>query len=75
MLALSVVLCLLPLALVLSVVPLNEWLTSVYLMFVAVFIFREYLRRMEYTGILLRDHWLVSLNIACLIGFILYIFN
>lgn len=75
MLALLVVLLLLPLWLIGSVLGTAEWMITLYLSAETVFIFREYLRRMEYAGMLAASPWVVSLNLASLSGFILYLFN
>jgi hypothetical protein len=74
MLALIAILLHVPL-LLLSFVGMNEWLNAVYLLIVAVIIFREYLRRMEYAGILQRYKWISAINLTTLVGFILFVFN
>jgi hypothetical protein len=50
----------------------SEWLTTAWLILTATFIFKEYLRRMEYAGVLLNNKWIV-LNLLSLTGFILFI--
>lgn len=53
----------------------SEWLTSAWLILTAAFIFKEYLRRMEYAGILSNNKWIVSMNLLSLTGFILFLFH
>ena len=74
MLALSVILLLIPLMIILIMFQM-EWLATSWLILTAVFIFKEYLRRMEYVGVLVKNKWIVSINILSLIGFILYLFH
>jgi predicted DCC family thiol-disulfide oxidoreductase YuxK len=74
MLALSVILLLTPLMFFL-VFQIGEWFFSIALIIIALYIFKEYLRRMEYAGILPSNKWTFSLNLACLIGFILFLFH
>jgi hypothetical protein len=52
-----------------------EWLAAVWLILTAIFIFKEYLRRMEYAGVLLNNKWIVSMNLLSLTGFILFLFH
>lgn len=74
MLALISILLLTPLF-VFTLLPGNEWITSAYLILVAVIVFKEYLRRMEYAGVLLSNKWVVSINLVSLSGFILVLFG
>jgi hypothetical protein len=55
--------------------PGNEWVTSVYLILTAIIIFKEYLRRMDYAGVLLTNKWVVSINLVSLSAFILVLFG
>jgi predicted DCC family thiol-disulfide oxidoreductase YuxK len=74
MLALTTILLLLPL-LILNLFYTNEWINSFYLLFSAVFIFKEYIRRMDFAGLLIKNKWLVSLNLLSLTGFLFYLFH
>ena len=74
MLALLVILLLIPL-MVIKFFSESEWLATVWLILTAAFIFKEYLRRMEYVGVLSKNKWIASMNILSLIGFILYLFH
>ena len=74
MLALTTILLLIPL-LLLNLFSINEWLNTIYLVFTAAFIFQEYIRRMDYAGVLLKNKWLVSLNLLSLTGFLFYLFH
>jgi len=74
MLALSVILLLMPLLFLNNFISI-EWLNSAYLIGTTVFIFKEYIRRMKYTGILTKNKWVVSLNLLCLTAFILFLFH
>lgn len=74
MLALTVILLLVPLA-ILHNFFFSELLSTVWLVLTAAFIFKEYVRRMEYAGVLSRNKWVVSMNLLSLTGFILFLFH
>ena len=74
MLALLVILLLTPL-MIFQFIFDSEWLVTSWLIFTALFIFKEYLRRMEYAGVLSNNKWIVSMNLLSLIGFILFLFR
>jgi hypothetical protein len=74
MLALITILLLTPLLAITSL-PENEWIISVYLIITAAVVFKEYLRRMEYAGVLINNKWVVSFNLLSLSGFILVLFG
>jgi hypothetical protein len=74
MLALITILLLLPL-LAAGSIPESEWIISVYLIVTAAIVFKEYLRRMEYAGVLINNKWVVSINLLSLSGFILVLFG
>jgi hypothetical protein len=74
MLALSVILLLLPLAL-LNKFFFSEMVSTFWLILTAVLIFKEYVRRMEYVGVLYNNQWVVSMNLLSLTGFILFLFH
>ena len=74
MLALLVILLLMPLMIIQSFLN-SELLATISLILTAAFIFKEYLRRMEFAGILLNNKWIVSMNLLSLTGFILYLFH
>ena len=74
MLALSVILLLAPL-MILQFLFNSEWVATAWLILTSIFTFKEYLRRMEYAGVLLNNKWIVSLNLLSLTGFILFLFH
>ena len=74
MLALLTILLLIPLVFIHYWFSLSYWFSVIYLAATAVFIFKEYLRRMEYTGILMVNKWIAAINLAGMSGFILFIF-
>jgi predicted DCC family thiol-disulfide oxidoreductase YuxK len=74
MLALSVILLLTPL-MIFQFIFDSEWLVTSWLIFTALFIFKEYLRRMEYAGVLSNNKWIISMNLLSLTGFILFLFH
>jgi hypothetical protein len=74
MLALITILLLLPLLAVVLILQ-SDWLISVYLTAAAGVVFKEYLRRMEYAGVLINNKWVVSMNLLSLSCFILYLFG
>lgn len=74
MLALTAILLLLPLW-PLQFTGIGEVFIITWLILATVVIFKEYLRRMEYAGILIRHKWIVSINLLCLCGFILFLFG
>lgn len=69
------ILLLVPLLLVANWLRLPDWLITGYLGGVAVLVFEEYLRRMEYAGILPTNRWIAATNIVCMIGFLLFLFT
>ena len=74
MLALSAILLLLPL-MILHNFFFSELFSTAWLIVIATIIFKEYARRMEYTGILSNNKWIVSINLLSLTGFILFLFH
>jgi len=74
MLALSVILLLTPL-MILELFFYSEWFSTAWLIVTATFVFREYIRRMEYVGIISNNKWIVSMNLLSLTGFILFLFH
>ena len=74
MLALLVILLLTPLMIIQFLFD-SEWLATVWLILTATFIFKEYLRRMEYAGVLSNNKWVVSMNLLSLTGFISFLFH
>ena len=74
MLALSVILLLIPL-MIFQFVFDSEWLATTGLILTAIFIFKEYIRRMEYAGVLSNNKWIVSMNLLSLTCFILFLFH
>ena len=74
MLALSVIFLLSPL-MILHYFFYSELFSTAWLIITAGIIFKEYARRMEYTGVLSNNKWIVSLNLLSLTGFILFLFH
>ena len=74
MLALSVILLLTPL-IIIQLTLNSELLMTLWLILTAAFIFKEYLRRMEYAGVLSNNKWVVSMNLLTLTCFILFLFH
>jgi predicted DCC family thiol-disulfide oxidoreductase YuxK len=74
MLATTVILLLMPLLFV-QLFYFEEIFASIFLIAIAIFILKEYLRRMEYAGILAKYKWIVSLNLFCLTLFLLFLFH
>jgi len=74
-LALLVILFLIPLLLFEKLFVLNDTIVTIYLVFTAMFIFKEYLRRMDYAGVLVKNSWIVSVNLTSITGFLLFLFN
>jgi len=74
MLALLVILLLSPL-LIIQFIFDSELLITIWLILTAAYIFKEYLRRMEYAGVLSNNKWIVSMNLLSLTGFILFLFH
>ncbi|MBI1342324.1 MAG: DUF393 domain-containing protein [Terrimonas sp.] len=54
---------------------LTAILLSLYLVFLSIFIFQEYLRRMDYIGLLSKHRWISGINLAGICFFILYLFR
>lgn len=75
MLALLTILLLLPLLLFIKLFGVVDVLLPLYLGITALVIFREYLRRMEYAGILPARKWTASLNLVCMAGYVLFMFS
>lgn len=75
MLALATILLLIPLMIIRAWFDLPNWLLITYLGGLSVFIFKEYLRRMEYAGVLPADKWVASINLVCLMAFLLFVFH
>ena len=74
MLALSVILLLIPLLTIFYIFD-SELFSTTCLILTASFIFKEYIRRMEYAGILQNNKWIASMNLLSLTGFILFLFR
>ena len=74
-LALLVILFLIPLLFFEKFFVLNDTIVTIYLAFTAMFIFKEYLRRMDYAGVLVKNSWIISVNLTSITGFLLFLFN
>jgi predicted DCC family thiol-disulfide oxidoreductase YuxK len=74
MLALIAILLLIPLMFICQF-PISEWLVTSYLILTSVIILKEYLRRMEYAGVLKNNKWIPAINLLSINGFILFLFS
>lgn len=74
MLALLAMLVLTPLLIARSMTGLPDWTVYAWFAGTTVLIFREYLRRMQFAGVLLSHHWIGGINLACMAGFVIYLF-
>ena len=74
MLALLTILLLIPLMIIQYWFLLPGWFSILYMAATAVVVFKEYLRRMEYAGILNSNKWIAAINLAGMFGFILFLF-
>jgi len=75
MLALTAILLLLPLLIIHQCVSLSDTFIWIYLIAATIVVVREYIRRMQYAGILLVNKWIVSINFVSIIAFLLFIFH
>jgi predicted DCC family thiol-disulfide oxidoreductase YuxK len=73
MLALISILLLCPLLLLASWFPFPSLIIA-YLVLVTVIVFKEYIRRMDYAGILQQHQWIAGINLTTLLGFMLIVF-
>lgn len=73
MLATMVILLLTPL--VFTAKYLTESIITVYIVVLTAVIIHEYLRRMEYAGLLSGNKWIITVNFLSMTGFLLYLFN
>lgn len=74
MLAVLAILLLSPLLILAKLILLPEWITGTWFMLVMIVVFREYLRRMQYAGILASHSWTAGINLTCMVGFVFYLF-
>jgi len=75
MLALIALLLQTPLLLLSAFVLPASWLLVVYFSLSSLVIFREYLRRMDYAGLLARHRWMAAFNLVCMTAFLLFVFK
>lgn len=74
MLALTSILLLTPLILF-SFLGLKEWMVTGWLLSSTIIIFKEYLRRMDYAGVINTNRWVASVNLASIAGFLMFLFR
>jgi hypothetical protein len=74
MLALLTIVMLMPLLLLCVFFTIPLFITITYLAIVTVFVFREYLRRMDYAGIINHHRWIAAINLATITALLLLIF-
>lgn len=75
MLALIALLLQLPLLLLSVFMMPPSWLLIIYFGGSSLIVFREYLRRMDYAGLLTRHPWMAAFSLACMTAFLLFIFK
>ncbi len=75
MLALTAILLLLPLLIIHKWISISDLFVWIYLSGATIIVVREYIRRMQYAGILLVNKWIVSINFVSIIAFLLFIFH
>ena len=75
MLAVEAILLLSLLTLIVYIFSLNIFFICALLFVFTVFIIREYLRRMEYAGIIAQNRWLAAINISSFSVIILYLIS
>lgn len=75
MLALIALLLQIPLLLLSVFITPPLWLMVIYFSGSLLIVFREYLRRMDYAGLLIRNQWMAAFNLACMTAFLLFIFK
>lgn len=75
MLALIALLLQTPLLLLSIFITPPFWLLSICFGGSLLIVFREYLRRMDYAGLLTRHRWVAAFNLACMTAFILFVFK
>jgi hypothetical protein len=75
MLALLTNLFFIPLFGIIKIIGAHPLLITIWLVAVALFVFKEYFKRMEFAGIIPNNKWIASFNIAGMTGFILFLFS
>jgi hypothetical protein len=73
MIAVITILLLVPLLLAGTIISLSAMPVYLYFALISVIVFKEYLRRMAYAGILMKNNWVVSINIASMFIFLLFV--
>jgi hypothetical protein len=73
MLALTAILLLIPIMIVNSLIVMNQFIIVICLLFLTVFIIKEYFRRMKYANIISRG--IRAANLVCLAAFLVYVFH
>ncbi len=75
MLAFIALMLLVPVAILNNYFGLPELVIYVYLGLTTLLVFKEYLRRMHYAGILENKPWVVAMNLLCMNGFVLFVIH
>ncbi|MFT3676720.1 MAG: hypothetical protein QM781_12535 [Chitinophagaceae bacterium] len=75
MLALIALLLQTPILLLSVFITPPAWLLVAYFGCSSLVVFREYLRRMDYAGLLTRHRWMAAFNLACMTAFLLFVFK
>lgn len=75
MLALIALLLQTPLLLLSIFITPPFWLLIIYFGGSLLIVFREYLRRMDYAGLLTQHRWVAAFNLACMTAFLLFVFK
>ena len=75
MLALITILLLLPVMITMSLIAVIEWIATLYLVGLTVFIIKEYFRRMKFANVFSQHTPIIIINLICLTCFLLYVFH
>ena len=73
MLALIAILLLIPVMIVNNLIAMRQFIIVICLLYLTVFIIREYFRRMKYANIFLKT--VIVTNLICLASFLVYVFH
>jgi len=73
MLALIAILLLIPVVIIHILAGISQLIIIIYMLFSTAFIIKEYLRRMRYANIVLKN--VIAANLICLVAFLVYVFH
>ncbi len=75
MLAFLAIILLSPLLMINMMLEAGDFFTTIYLISLTIFILHEYIRRMEFLNIISEHRVIASINLACIFGFIVFVFK